>query len=279
MQDTQDEDAEDDEASTPTGVRHLGRVLRGQKSLGAAAGLLRPASPQLTFDGRALRQVDAFGAVFLRAAVDVHLARGPAHSVSLIEPEDPAVFGTLHDLMGGLALPSRCSWAGLEPTPRRSDQVVVPAGPLVTQKDLDAVVDFALPAALSALGHGQRVARVAQEAAAVLLDNAIVHGGGSPMFCTHFDAATCNVQVVVFDRGGFPSDDDGSALRDVVARIRDGDGGLSGLSDQRYKGVMYILRLSWGRGRASYPVRDRRWRSSSVREALPAFVGSIEINR
>lgn len=280
------DDEADGEASAESGpdVRVLPRALRGQYARSQAAWLLS-ASParELVLDCRQVLQVDAFGAVILRAAIDSHLATAPTNTVTIVEPTDPVAWQALYDLLARELLPSRSSWSGQKQIPQRGADVVIPVLPVATDLDAQTFVEEGLPRIGSRLGHPRRRLRIAQEAAEAFVENARTHGGSSPLhplLCVTLDPVSHLLQVVVLDQApGWPSGDGENVLRNAVSRGAANYGSLAALAAERFDGASFSLRLRWGTGSATLDTlhRGRGWAFRDADSAVPGFVAALEL--
>jgi len=187
--------------------RGLGNLLRGSRAVSALAELLVPSAARVELDGSSLVAMDAYGAAVVRTAIEMHLARHPTHFVSLIEPQHSGCWALMSDLLGG-PLPSRCSWAGSRSPATRGIYVLVPATPIADDEDVQLLVDHTIRQATGALRFGDRAGQLAQEAAAVFLDNARRHGADAPVppvVCAALDPQANDLQLTTVNLRGVES--------------------------------------------------------------------------
>lgn len=261
--------------------RGLGRVLRRQQACGSLDRLLTPATRQLTLVGSSLTRLDVYGALVIRAAVDVHLHASTSHSVALVEPVNDETWALLFDLLGQSILPSRCAWAGTRAAPARGRRVLVPVTAIDDPEAAQLLHDVGLPAATRALRYGDAAARILQEAAAVFLDNAAIHGRDSPiapLVSASLEAQGNDLQLAVLDLGARrPSaGEEADALQAALRRSRDQLGSLHSLTRQR-GGIQMSVRVAWGTGRANFR-SGGSWRYTEGTD-LPGFMAGLEIHR
>jgi hypothetical protein len=264
--------------------RALGKILRGPRAVSALPRLVVPAAPELVLDGSSLKVVDAYGGVVIRTAIEAHLSRGASHSVSIVEPRDESTWRMLFDLVGGLSLPLRCSWAGTRSAATRGSDVLVPATPIVDNEDVTLLVDHTVRVAAGALGYGDRPGRFLQEAAAVLLDNAREHGSADvfpAIVCASLEPQGNDLQLVtanLADRWPDPAVGDEALRQAVGPSSSHAEGALTQLVALRRGGLEVSVRLAWGTGRARYRTADS-WRFTTSPDDVPGFVAGVEVHR
>ena len=274
--------SDDDDQHNAHERRVLPRVFNGQRARSALAALSHPAAtPQLVFDASGTTQVDAYAGAVLGLALRAHLARSDDNRVVVIEPATDAAWTLMHDLIGGPMLAGRCSWAQTRSTPPRGRDVILPASAIVDDEDIELIAVEALPRAAGALGFGARDARLLQEAAVALLDNAVGHGGtqlAAPVICAALDQQSNDLGLVVANLDDLAPDEGEAALRDAVARSRLSAGGIQSLVEPERGSLELSVRLAYGNGRAHYRT-GRSWHFSSNNAHIPCFLAGVEIHR
>jgi anti-sigma regulatory factor (Ser/Thr protein kinase) len=263
--------------------RELKGALRGARAVDALADLLDTTGRRLELVACGLTRADAYTGAVVGAAIESHLAANAENSAQVWEPRNDETWSLLYWLTK--PLPARSQWCGDRAVPVRDQRVLLPATPIPDPEAARLYTSVWLKSVAPTAGISRRHAAWLIEAGAHFLDNSLVHATESRIDVI---TAAClepqgnDMQIVTVDLGQTIAgqDDPEAALRDAVARSREGLGlhGLNSIVElgQR-RGADVSVRLAAGTARARN--RGGRWRYESERVHVPGFVAGFDIHR
>lgn len=228
-----------------------------QRGESALAHLPRFGTPreELLIAASGLSHVDTFTGIAVRALVEYY-GRSCQQSITFCPPAKSPVWSMLSTLVGR-DLPKHFALADGAGPPRAAARAVV----LPTQRvETLAVTRLLSDGMIDLVGdaYGKRNASMLAAAFGVFVENALVHGGESPigaLAAISHERETHALQLVVTDLGAglVAEEEPEAAVIEMVERSETGFHGLAGLvADARKKGIDFELRIASGGGRLAW---------------------------
>jgi hypothetical protein len=250
--------------------------LTGLQGVNHLERLLDMGDGDQRIDARALRWVDAAGAVLLRAALERFANRRAANRAWIERPEDPRTCRCFEEILG--ELPEAVHLYGTEPAPGRHRDVLLAAERLRDEVHAREPATTLLAAQERATGRGKVLpGAVLVEGFEELVINAIVYGRRSDVDAV---AAACvtrcgDLQVAVFDTGDpDPVPESPVAwLHEHARRSEAKPGGFFGVvRSAQYPSTLTII----SRGAMLRWHKERK--VSQVSGGLPGYLAILEVH-